>query len=173
MAFSANLVKEHYKSKSVEELEKMYADLKSDFYFETLDDQIAYLLKNFMNASYRTNVLATREGLEALLKEKTGKDYSLEEKFSVMHLSDLIDYISKNSNLPFDKTLLINFFDKVTADEEDDEDEKAWFLVCIIQDRENFNNFIKDVKENSDANAVFEKHCEIANTFYYKNSSIG
>ena len=40
MAFSSNLVKEWHKDKSVEELEKIYNDLKSDFYFESKESQI-------------------------------------------------------------------------------------------------------------------------------------
>lgn len=49
MAFSSNLVKQRYKDKSVEELEKMYNALKVNFYFESKESQIKYILDNFMN----------------------------------------------------------------------------------------------------------------------------
>ena len=60
MAYSSNLVKEWYKDKTVEELEEMYNDLKSDFCFESKESQIKYILDNFMNASHKTNISSTQ-----------------------------------------------------------------------------------------------------------------
>lgn len=170
MSFSSNLVKENYKDKSVKELEKMYNDLKSDFCFESKESQIKYILDNFMNASHNTNIDSTREGIEELLKEKTGKEYKIEEKYFQITLNDLINYISNNTSLIFDKTSLINFFNKLI---DVDEDEKFMFLICLIQNNKNFNEFANEIKSNQDINELFEKYLEIADDFYHKNCRIG
>ena len=170
MSFSSNLVKENYKDKSVKELEKMYNDLKSDFCFESKESQIKYILDNFMNASHNTNIDSTRKGIEELLKEKTGKEYKIEEKYFQITLNDLINYISNNTSLIFDKTSLINFFNKLI---DVDEDEKFMFLICLIQNNKNFNEFANEIKSNQDINELFEKYLEIADDFYHKNCRIG
>lgn len=170
MAFSSNLVKEWYKDKSVEELEEMYENLKSNFCFESIESQIKYILDNFMDASHNTNLNSTREGIEELLKEKTGKEYKIQEKHFDMHLNDLIDYISKNTSLLSDKTTLIDFFNKLTDVSEED---KLSFLFCIIQNNKNFNEFINDTYKNQEAKIVFEKHLAIADNFYTMNHRIG
>ena len=170
MSFSSNLVKENYKNKSVKELEKMYNDLKSDFCFESKESQIKYILDNFMNASHNTNIDSTRKGIEELLKEKTGKEYKIEEKYFQITLNDLINYISNNTSLIFDKTSLINFFNKLI---DVDEDEKCMFLICLIQNNKNFNEFANEIKSNQDINELFEKYLEIADDFYHKNCRIG
>ena len=170
MAYSSNLVKEWYKDKTVEELEEMYNDLKSDFCFESKESQIKYILDNFMNASHKTNISSTRKGIEELLYEKTGKEYKIEEKYFQITLNDLIDYISNNTNFLFDKTILVNFFNRLT---EIDEEEKCEFLICLIQDNKNFNEFINEIKTNQEIKALFEKYLEIADNFYRINHRIG
>jgi hypothetical protein len=60
MAFSSNTVKYWYKDLSVEELEKKYYDLQSEYYFETKNSQIKYLIENIMDASHSTNLDSTR-----------------------------------------------------------------------------------------------------------------
>ena len=103
----------------------MYNDLKSDFCFESKESQIKYILDNFMNSSHDINISATREGLEELLKEKTGKEYKIEDKYFQITLNDLIDYLSNNTNLLSEKTIIVNFFNSLTEIEE----EKCEFLV--------------------------------------------
>ena len=170
MAFSSNLVKEWHKDKSVEELEKMYNDLKSDFYFESKESQIKYIVDNFMNASHNTNTYSFRKGIEELLYEKTGKEYKIEEKYFQITLNDLIDYISSNTDFSFDKTILINFFNRL---KEVTEEEKCEFLICLIQNNNNFDKFLNEIKTNQEIKAVFEKYLEIADNFYSMNHRIG
>lgn len=170
MAFSSNLVKEWYKDKSVKELEEMYEDLKSYFCFESVENQIKYILDNFMDASYDTNLDSTREGIEELLKEKTGKEYTIQEKYFEIHLNDLIDYISKNTNLLSDKAILVDFFNKLT---DVSEENKLSFLFCIIQSDKNFNEFINEIDINQEAEIVFEKYLAIADNFYDMNHTKG
>ena len=110
------------------------------------------------------------KGIEELLYEKTGKEYKIEEKYFQITLNDLIDYISNNTNFLFDKTILVNFFNRLT---EIDEEEKCEFLICLIQDNKNFNEFINEIKTNQEIKALFEKYLEIADNFYRINHRIG
>ena len=77
MAFSSKMVKNWYKDLSIEELEQKYEEIKSNFYFKSKEDQIRFLLSNYLNVSHNANINATREGIEELLKEKTGNVFSL------------------------------------------------------------------------------------------------
>ena len=104
-----------YKPRSLSEFEfnyhrKQYKDLEIHYCFETKDDQIKYMIDTFLDASNETNVKSTREGLEILLKEKTGKDYTINENKFEITLMDIIDYVASKTDLLSNKNLLINFF---------------------------------------------------------------
>jgi len=170
MAFSSDSVKEWYKDKSVEELEKMYNDLKSDFCFESKESQIKYFLDNFMNASHSTNTNSMRKGIEELLEEKTGKKYEIKEKYFEITLNDIVDYISKDTNFSFDKTILVDFFDRLKYA---DDEEKCEFLIWLIHNDQNADEVMNEIKTNQDANAVFEKYSDIVAKFYSENMKIG
>lgn len=170
MAFSSKLIKELYKDKSVKELEEMYEDLKTEFCFESIENQVKYILDHFIDASHNTNLNSTRKGIEELLKEKTGKEYAIQEKHFEIHLNDLIDYISKNTSLLSNKAILTDFFNKLT---DVSEEEKLSFLFCITLNNKNFNDFINDINKNHEAKMVFKKHLEIADNFYTMNRIIG
>jgi hypothetical protein len=170
MAFSPKSVKDWYKDLSVEELEKKYFDLQSEYYFETKNSQIKYLIENIMDASHSTNLDSTREGLEELLKEKTGKEYKLKEQFFDISVVDVINYIADNTKLLADRTQLISFFDKIQGV---DKKEKTRFLLVLMQDTKNFKKFVKETKKNSDAQSVFDKYSDIVDDFWSKNRKIG
>jgi hypothetical protein len=133
-----------------------------------------------MDASHSTNLDSTREGLEELLKEKTGKEYKLKEQFFDISVVDVINYIADNTKLLDDKAQLISFFDKIQYEDDQDEDdqyendmEKARFLLVLMQDVKTFKKFIKEAETNSDAQSVFDKYLDIVDDFWSKNSRIG
>lgn len=173
MAFSYKLVKNWYKDLSVKELEKKYKEIESNYRFDSKDSQIKYYLENFLNASHGTNTNSTRRGLEELLEEKTGKKYTIEEKYFEIDLADLINYISKNTKLLPKKNSLIEFFDKLT---EVEESEKFEFLVYLVQSHQNFKDFVSEVNQASDESvyrSIFDKYLEIAEKYYSDNRRIG
>lgn len=175
MAFSSNLVKEWYKNLSIKELEQKYKELEEDYYFESKIDQIKYQFKYFMDASHNTNLNATRSGLEELLKEKTGKDYKLKTRFFHIDLCDILDYIANTSNLITNQENILKFFNSIDKieDEEIDESAKIWFLICLYQNKDNFKNFVKDLKKSKDNIELFKKYYDICEEYYSDNSSIG
>ena len=170
MAITPNMMRSWYKDLSVAELEEKYKELKNELCFETKEAQIKYIIEHYLNASNSSNNYTECEVLEELLKEKTGKEYKFEEKYFEMTTNDIIDYIVNDKNLLDSKTILVDFFNKLTKVEED---EKILFLFCLVQNDENFNNFMNEIKGTQKPIAVFVKYLNIAESFYSMNHRIG
>ena len=48
MALSSNVARDHYKNLSVEELENKYEEIKKNYCFHTKDEQIEFMIKNYV-----------------------------------------------------------------------------------------------------------------------------
>ena len=170
MAISPSLVKKNYENLSIEELEKKYEELKKNYCFNTKEEQIDYVIKNYLNASNNINNNSTKVALEELLKEKTGKEYKIEPKTFEISSLDIINFITNSSEDPFWNTALTNFFSKLN---DISESKKIQFLIEIVQDRNSFNEFSKEILQITDANSIFYKYQKIAQEYISKNSSRG
>lgn len=170
MAFSADLVKEWYKDLSVEELEKRYKALEANFYFETKESAIKYIIDNCMDASHTVNISSTRKGLEELLKEKTGKEYKMRENKFVIGLNDIVDYLANNTKLLPDKAGLMEFFGKI---KDVTEGEAMAFLIYLMQSKEDFRNFLVEVKNTKNPNDLYDKYSIIASEYFSMNQVMG
>lgn len=168
MAFAPSLAKQWYKDLSVEELEKKYKELESNYYFKSKEEQIKYILKCFMNSSSDTNINSTRIAIEDLLKEKTGKVYKMKTKTFKLTTTDIIDYFAKFSTYKIDKALLVDFFNTLENDEEN-----QWFLLCLFQNEKYFKDFLKELKNNQNKRTIFEKYLKLAKKYYGDNRIIG
>ena len=91
MAFAPNVAKKRFENLSVEELEAKYEELKKNYCFNSKEEQIDHIIKNYLDASKNVNNNSTRIALEELLKEKTGKDYKIEPNRFEISLSDIIN----------------------------------------------------------------------------------
>ena len=169
MAISPMLVKERLQDLSVEELEARYEALKSNFCFDTKEAQIKHIIDYYLKASHSTNTLSTRKAIEELLKEKTGKEYRIENKYFELTSTDVVEYISNNTNLIPNQTILVDFFSNLTNV---NDKEKLVFLISLIQNTDNFSNFINEIQNCENSNNTFEKHLKIANEYYFKNKVI-
>ena len=145
MAIAIHVLKKRFKDLSVEELEEKYNELKKDYCFNTKEEQINYIIKNYLNGSIDVNNDSTKIALEELLKEKTGKEYKIEQKRFEISLSDIIDFITNTNGDPFWNTTLLNYFQKLN---EISEEEKIRFLVQLVQDNYSFNEFTKEILKN-------------------------
>ena len=170
MAFSSSLAKKWYENLSVEELEKKYEELKKNYCFDTKEEKIDYIIKNYLNASNDVNNESTKKALEELLNEKTGKEYKIESKEFVISLLDIIDFISKQNEDPFWTKALINFFNNLNNISES---EKIQFLIEIVQDKNSFNEFTKEILKDVNINAVFDKYQKLAQDYIAKNTLKG
>ncbi len=170
MAYSPSLAKKWYENLSVEELESKYEELKRNYYFETKEEQIGYIIKNYLNASKDVNNRSTKIALEELLKEKTGREYKIEPKTFEISSLDIINFITNLSDNPSLNTTLINFFSKLNNISES---KKIHFLIGIVQDRNTFNEFSKEILQENDANTIFSKYQKIVQDYVSKNSMIG
>lgn len=170
MAFAPKLIKERYANLSIEELEKKYEDLRKDYCFSSKEEQINYIIKNYLNASKAVNTNSTKIALEELLKEKTGKEYKIEPKKFEINLLDVINFIVDSSVDPFLAANLTNYFEKLNDISEKD---KIRFLIELIQDKSSFNNFTKEIIQNKNAKEIYEKYQKIATQFISLNSRKG
>ena len=111
MAFAPNVAKKWFENLSVEELEAKYEELKKNYCFNSKEEQIDHIIKNYLNASKNVNNNSTRIALEELLKEKTGREYKIEDKRFEISLSDIISFITSAD--PFWTTALSNYLEKL------------------------------------------------------------
>lgn len=170
MAIAPSLAKKWYENLSVEELEKKYEDLKKHYCFNSKEEQIDYLIKNYLNASIGVNNNSTKIALEELLKEKTGKEYKIESKKFEINLLDIINFIANPNITPFESTTLTNYFEKLNDVSEED---KICFLIELIQDKNSFNEFTKEIIQNQSVKDTYDKYKKIAKDFVSLNSRIG
>ncbi|GEM_PF-7052286 len=170
MAIAPNVVKKLLENKSIEELEAEYEDLKKNFCFDSKEEQIDYDIKHYLKASNRVNNDSRRIALEELLKEKTGKDYSFEDKKFEITLSDIIGFVTNSNVDPFWGKMLTDFFEKLNDIEEK---EKKRFLLELVQNEESFNTFLKEAARAQDAKETYEKYKKIARDYCAKNNMIG
>lgn len=170
MAFAPNLAKKWYENLSVEELEEKYEDLKKHYCFSSKYEQIDYIIKNYLNTSKDVNTNSTKIALEELLKEKTGKEYKIEPQKFEITLLDVINFITNPNVDPFWVTTLTNYFEKLNDISEAD---KIRFLIELIQDKNSYNAFTKEIIQNQNAKEIYEKYKKIAIQFISLNSRIG
>lgn len=170
MAFSPTMARKWYENLSVEELEEKYEELKKCYCFNTKEEQIDYIIKNYLKASKDTNNNSTRIALEEILKEKTGKVYKMEPKSFDISLTDIINFVTNPSIDPFWTISLTNFLQKLNNISEED---KIKFLIELVQDKNSFNEFTKEMIKPIDAIETYNKYKEIAKAYVSANSIIG
>lgn len=168
MAFAPNVAKKWFENLSVEELETKYEELKRNYCFNSKEEQIDYIIKHYLNASNNVNNNSTRIALEELLKEKTGKEYKIEEKKFEISLSDIISFITSVD--PFWTTTLSNYFEKLN---EISDEEKMRFLIELVQDKNSFNEFTKEIVQTQNVRETYDKYKKIAQDFLSMNTRKG
>lgn len=170
MAFAPNVAKKWFENLSVEELEAKYEELKKNYCFNSKEEQIDHIIKNYLNASKDVNNNSTKIALEELLKEKTGKEYKIEPNRFEISLSDIINFITNPDTDPFWTTTLSNYFQKLN---EISEEEKMRFLIELVQDNNSFNEFTKEIVQTQNVRETYDKYKKIAQDFVSMNSRIG
>lgn len=170
MAFAPSLIINQYKDLSIEELEEKYDELKKNYCFETKEEQIKHIVDNYLDASHDVNTNSTKVGIEELLKEKTGKEYKIEPKTFEINLSDIINYVVGENKDPFWISALNNYFQKLDNVSEND---KIKFLIELIQNRNSFNEFTKEIMGSQNVFETYEKYKKIAEEYRDMNTMIG
>ncbi len=170
MAFAPNVAKKRFENLSVEELEARYEELKKNYCFNSKEEQIDHIIKNYLDASKNVNNNSTRIALEELLKEKTGKEYKIEPNRFEISLSDIINFITNPDTDSFWTSALSNYFQKLN---EISEEEKMRFLIELVQDNNSFNEFTKEIVQTQNVRETYDKYKKIAQNFVSMNSRIG
>ena len=167
MAIAPVILKKNYANLSVEELEAKYDELKKSYCFESKDDQIKSIIKNYLNSSYSANTTSVRKALEEVLKEKTGKEYSIEPKTYEINLADIIKFLSIAN--PSWENLLTEYLQKLPTVTDQ---EKMRFLVELIQDRASFNDFTREISNTQDVESTYNKYKQIASEYVSHNKYV-
>ena len=170
MAFAPNVAKKWFENLSVEELEAKYEELKKNYCFNSKEEQIDHIIKNYLNASKDVNNNSTRIALEELLKEKTGREYKIEDKRFEISLSDIISFITSVDVDPFWTTALSNYLEKLN---EISDKEKMRFLIELVQNKDSFNEFTKEIVQTQNVRETYNKYKKIAQDFVSKNTRKG
>ena len=155
MAFSSQIAKKRFENLSIKELEERYNALKKNYCFDTKEEQISHIINNYLYASKKINDSSIRIALEELLKEKTGKEYKIEPKIFKITLIDIINYVTNPKTDPFWTITLTNYFQKL---EQIDEAEKMSFLIELVQDKTNFNEFTKEILKTQNVTETYDKY---------------
>ena len=170
MAFAPNVAKKWFENLSVEELEAKYEELKKNYCFNSKEEQIDHIIKNYLNTSKDVNNNSTRIALEELLKEKTGKEYKIEDKKFEISLSDIISFITSADVDPFWTTALSNYLEKLN---EISDEEKMRFLIELVQNKDSFNEFTKEIIQTQNVRETYNKYQKIAQDFVSMNTRKG
>ncbi len=170
MAFSPSLAKARYENLSVEELEAEYEKLKKNYCFENKEEQVGYIIDNYLHSSNSTNNNSIRTALEELLKEKTGKEYTIEPKRFEINLNDIINYVTNPAVDPFWTTAISDFFQKLNEVSEED---KMRFLIELVQDKTSYNEFTREITKPENVNEIYEKYSKIAHDYVLRHSIKG
>ncbi len=170
MAFAPNVAKKRLENLSVEELEAKYEELKRNYCFNSKEEQIDHIIKNYLDASKNVNNNSTRIALEELLKEKTGKEYKIEPNRFEISLSDIINFITSPDTDPFWTSTLSNYFQKLN---EISEEEKMRFLIELVQNKDSFNGFTKEIIQTQNVRETYDKYKKIAQDFVSRNTRKG
>lgn len=168
MAFAPNVAKKWFENLSVEELEAKYEELKKNYCFNSKEEQINHIIKNYLNTSKDVNNNSTRIALEELLKEKTGREYEIEDKRFEISLSDIISFITSVD--PFWTTALSNYLKKLN---EISDEEKMRFLIELVQNKDSFNEFTKEIIQTQNVRETYNKYQKIAQDFVSMNTRKG
>ena len=166
MAIAPVLARKWYENLSIEELEKKYGELKKEYCFNSKEEQLDYVIKNYLNASKVTNNNSIKVALEELLKEKTGKEYKIESKKFEIELLDVINFVTNGSVDPFWTITLTNFFGKLNDISEKD---KIKFLIELVQDKSLFNDFSKEIIKDFNVNETYDKYKKLAKEYVIHN----
>ena len=170
MAISPDYAKKLYENMSLEELEANYEELKGHFCFDSKEEQIGYIINNRLNASLRTNINSKKLALEELLKEKTGKEYTIEPKRYDITLTDIINYVTIPNKDPFWTMALNNFFNELS---DISDDEKKSFLVDLVQNKDIYNEFTREITKPENVKEVYDKYKKLAQDYVIRNSRKG
>ncbi len=166
MAYSPSLAREWYENLPVRKLKRLYKQLEKNYRFKTKKDQIKYILKNYLYKSDKTNYESQRIALEALLKEKTGKEYTIEPRTFDISVDDVINYIEKKSTA----NMLSDFFNKLDDVREED---KKKLLFILYQDKNIYNEFISEVSNTQNVKETYDKYYNIAIEYDSRKSMVG
>ena len=96
------------------------------------------------------------------MKEKTGKEYKIEPKIFKITLIDIINYVTNPKTDPFWTITLTNYFQKL---EQIDEAEKMSFLIELVQDKTNFNEFTKEILKTQNVTETYDKYKKIVRDY--------
>ena len=108
--------------------------------------------------------------LEELLKERTGKEYKIEPQIFEINLTDVINTLMNYSEDPFWADVLSKYFQKL---DNLSEEEKIEFLIQLIQDKNNFNEFTKEITTANNVKEIYEEYKTIAERYCSENRIIG
>ena len=142
--------------------------IKEKYCFNSKEEQIDHIIKNYLDASKDVNNNSTRIALEELLKEKTGKEYKIEPNRFEISLSDIISFITSAD--PFWTTALSNYLEKLN---EISDEEKIRFLIELVQNKDSFNEFTKEITQTQNVRETYDKYQKIAQNFVSRNTRKG
>ena len=166
MATSKEGFKELYKDLSVEELKEKYEELKKDFCFNNADEKIDNMIKLYLNAGAKTSIGNKKIALEELVKEKSGEDLSVFPEYIPITLKDVINHITDKDKDPFWTITITNFMGKISDTSEED---KINFLIEIVQDKNLFNEFTKEILHAVNPRELFERYKIEARQYCVRN----
>lgn len=167
MPIHKNVYKREYENLTVEELEEIYKEIEQEYQFNSKESQIEYIFSEYLKTK---SLIPTYSGekyaVEELLKEKTGKDYTLQQQIFNLTLEDYIDYLSSQKNFIFDKDILTLFFNKLEGTPNDD---KIDFLILLVLSN-NFYALMKELSFTNEFMSLYAKYTDICEEFYYENA---
>lgn len=167
MAYSTQMAKNWYKDLSAEELaEKLKDIVNENLYFETKEDEIKSIVNSYLDVSKDTNVRSSINAIQELLKEKTGKEYEIKTKTYNLESTDFIKYATNNNQNLVEG--LTEFFNKLNINDK----EKSKFIIRLLQNQEMFNDFIKNINNESPMN-IYEIYNGKAKEYCQKNNRKG
>lgn len=194
MAIRLSVLKESYKSYTIEQLEE-----KLNYIYNVRLDKnkfIKVLVDEFMNVNYFYTESSSEFVCIELLKEKTGKDYTISsEEFYELKSSyksrkehakrlgidinknsellidfdDVLNYILETFQDPFWKKKLKDFFKEVKVK---NDEEKLFFLLSLYHNKEEINNFSKELANKYNSKEIFNSYYKKCEEFYHHNKII-
>ena len=164
MAISPRDYERRYQNLSVEDLEKLLSSLQDK------EEIINSYIRNYTNSGARTSNKIEEKVIVDLLNKKTNStNYSTTDNI-VITVDDIIKHILDPQD-PFWINAIKRFIDNLTREIPDlKEIEKVNFLVSLYQDKENFNNFTKELTSDYNCVEIYNKYKELANSYCLRNN---
>lgn len=164
MAISPRDYEERYKNLSVKDLEILLSSLQDK------EEIINSYIRNYTHSGARTSNKNEERVIVDLLNKKTNStNYSTIDNI-VITTDDIIKHII-NPNDSFWIIVIKRFLDNLSRKIPDiKESEKVDFLVALYQNKENFNNFTKELTSDYNCIEIYNKYKEIANEYCMRNN---